>query len=168
VPAVCLIAGILNDFSNVIKVIQTCFRIVQNSERLIGTPSLNPGNTTLIRCLYLLGLVAQHTRIDQRSEQFTSALGVPRNTSVTGLIAKLLAVFTKPIVPETLRKIAVTSYGIPLKKTSSDCRVFVSWKYRVLQIGNRRSSADNHIFLTRWVSSSQKNDIRDFPGLLYD
>src|SRR5271170_2665695 len=102
----------LNDYSNVIRVVQTCFRFVKNSERMIGGGGLNAGNTTLIRCLYLLGLFAQHANIDQRSEQFTVALGVPRNVSVTGLIAKSLAVFTKPIIPEALRKIAVTSYGM--------------------------------------------------------
>ena len=102
----------LNDYSNVIKVVQTCFRPVKNSERIIDTGGLSAGNTTLIRCLYLLGLFAQHAQIEHRSEQFTAALGVPKNVSVTGLIAKSLAAFTKPIVPEALRKIAVTSYGI--------------------------------------------------------
>jgi hypothetical protein len=105
-------AGMLNDYSNIIKVVQTCFRPVKNSERAIDTGGLNPNNTTLIRCLYLLGLFAQHAKIDQRSETFTAALGVPRNVSVTGLIAKSLAAFTKPVVPESLRKIAVSSYGI--------------------------------------------------------
>jgi hypothetical protein len=80
---------------------------------MIGTSALNPGNTTLIRCLYLLGLSAQFAKIDQRSEQFTAALSLPRNTSVVALIAKSLASFTRPVVPETLRKIAVTSYGSP-------------------------------------------------------
>ena len=102
----------LNDYSNVIRVVQTCFRVVKNSERTIDAGGSSAGSTTLIRCLYLLGLFAQHARVDQRSEQFTVALGVPRNVSIIGLIAKSLAVFTKPIVPEALRKIAVTSYGI--------------------------------------------------------
>ena len=103
----------LNDFSNVVKIVKTCLGIVNNSARLIGTASLNPGNTTLIRCLYLLGLSAQFAKIDRRSEEFTSALGLPRKTSVIGLIAKSLALYTKPTVAETLRKIAVTSYGRP-------------------------------------------------------
>jgi hypothetical protein len=109
-------AGMLNDYSNVIRVVQTCFRLVKNSERMIETGGLSAGNTSLIRCLYLLGLFAQHANIDQRSEQFTVTLGVPRDVSITGLIAKSLAVFTKPVVPEALRKIAVTSYGMLRKR----------------------------------------------------
>ena len=101
----------LNDFSNITKVVQTCFRPVKNSERVIDSGQLNAGNTTLIRCLYLLGLFAQHAKINERVEQFNIALGVPKNVSVTGLIAKSLAAFAKPVVPESLRKIAITSYG---------------------------------------------------------
>lgn len=78
---------------------------------MIDSGELNAGNTTLIRCLYLLGLFAQHAKIDARGEQFTTALGLPRNVSVTGLIAKSLTAFSKPVVPESLRKIAITSYG---------------------------------------------------------
>lgn len=108
----CLIAATLNDYSNIIKVVQTCFRPVKNAEKQIATGGLNPGNTTLIRCFYLLGLFAQHAKIDERREQFNPALGIPKNMSVTTLIAKSLAAFSKPAVPEALRKIAVTSYGM--------------------------------------------------------
>lgn len=108
----CLIARLLNDYSNIVKVIQTCFRPVKNAERMIESRDLNVGNTTLIRCLYLLGLFAQHAKISDHSEVFTSGLGVPRNVSVVGLIASSLAAFTKSVVPEALRKIAITSYGI--------------------------------------------------------
>jgi hypothetical protein len=79
---------------------------------MIESGTLNAGNTTLIRCLYLLGLFAQHAKITEHTEQFTAGLGVPRNVSVIGLIAKSLAAFTKPAVPEALRKIAIASYGI--------------------------------------------------------
>ena len=101
----------LNDYSNIIKVIQTCFRQVKNSEKLIGTGRLNPQNTLLTRCLYLLGLFAQHAKIDENKEQVNSALGLPKNVSVTGMIAKLIAAFTRPVVPEQLRKVAISSYG---------------------------------------------------------
>jgi hypothetical protein len=111
VPAVCLIAGMLNDYSNVIKVVQTCFRMVSNSQKTIGSKGLNPGNTNLIRCLYLLGLFAQHARIDKNAKIFNEAFGAAKNVSVTALIAKSLAAFTKPVVPESLRKIAIASYG---------------------------------------------------------
>ena len=110
-PSVSLIAGMLNDYSNIVKVVLTCFRQIKNYERVIGSEGLNTGNTTLIRCLYLLGLFAQHAKIDDHRELFTSTLGLPRNDSVIALIAKSLAAFTKPIVPESLRKIAITSYG---------------------------------------------------------
>ena len=103
----------LNDYTNIIKVVQTCFRPVKASERLIEARELKAGNTTLIRCLYLLGLFAQHAKIDEHTEQFNPSFNVPRNVSVTDLIAKSLAAFTKPIVPEALRKIAITSYGTP-------------------------------------------------------
>jgi hypothetical protein len=122
VPAVCLIARILNDYSNIIKVVQTCFRQVKNSEKLIGTGGLNPQNTLLTRCLYLLGLFAQHARIDENREQVNPALGLPKNVSVTSLIAKLIAAFTKPVVPEQLRKVAISSYGTSIQK-QSDCQV---------------------------------------------
>jgi hypothetical protein len=126
VPAVCLIARKLNDYSNVLKVVSTCFRQVKNTERSIGTNGLNPGNTLLIRCLYLLGLFAQHAKIDEHKEQVNPALGLPMNASVTSLIAKLIAAFAKPTVPEALRKVAITSYGTVMKLQSDD-RVFVSW-----------------------------------------
>jgi ABC-type polar amino acid transport system ATPase subunit len=126
VPAVCLIAGLLNDYSNIIKVVQTCFRPVKASERMIESGELNAGNTTLIRCLYLLGLFAQHGKIDTRGEQFTAALGLPRNVSVTGLIAKSLSAFSKPIVPEPLRKIAITSYGNSFER-NAESRLPLSW-----------------------------------------
>jgi hypothetical protein len=113
---VCLLASLLNDYSNIIKVIQTCLRPVKNAERAIGSSGLNSGNTTLIRCLYLLGLFAQHAKISEHSETFTSGLGVPRNVSVVSLIASSLAAFTKPTVPESFRKIAVTSYGTSFRE----------------------------------------------------
>jgi len=108
---VCLIAGISREYSNVIKVTQNCFRQVKNLEKLIGTGGLNPQNTLLTRCLYLLGLLAQHANIDRNKEQVNPALGLPKNVSVTGMIAKLIAAFTKPVVPEQLRKVAISSYG---------------------------------------------------------
>lgn len=111
----CLIARILNDYSNIIKVVQTCFRQVKNSEKLIGTGGLNPQNTLLTRCLYLLGLFAQHAKIDENKEQVNPALGLPKNVSVTSMIAKLIAAFTKPVVPEQLRKVAVSSYGVSVR-----------------------------------------------------
>jgi len=101
----------LNDYSNIIKVVGTCFRPVTASQKQIESRSLNAGSTTLIRCLYLLGLFAQHAKIDQHAQQFNAALGVAPNVSMTGLIAKSLAAFASPIVPEALRKIAITSYG---------------------------------------------------------
>jgi ABC-type polar amino acid transport system ATPase subunit len=108
---VCLIAGMLSDYSNVIKVLQTCYRMVSNSQRSIDSGGLNAGNTTLIRCLYLLGLFAQHGQIDANTKIFNEAFGVTKNVSVTAMIAKSLASFTRPVVPESLRKIAITSYG---------------------------------------------------------
>lgn len=116
----------LNDYSNVIKVVSTCFRQVKNSERLIGTGGLNPGNTLLIRCLYLLGLFSQHAKIDEHRDQVNPALGLLKNVSVTSLIAKSIAAFTKSAVPEALRKVAITSYGIVFE-LRSDCRFLVSW-----------------------------------------
>jgi len=111
VPAVSFIAEMLSDYSNIIKVVQTCFRLVTDSQRAIDSRGLNPGNPTLIRCLYLLGLFAQHAKIDMHADFFRSALGLARNIPVTAAIAKSLAAFTKPVVPEALRKIAITSYG---------------------------------------------------------
>jgi hypothetical protein len=102
----------LNDYSNINKVIGTCFRLVNNSQRMIGTEGLNPSNKALIRCLYLLGLIAQHAKIDDHADQFRTAMNLPKNASIVGLIAKSLAAFTKPAVPEALRKIAISSYGI--------------------------------------------------------
>jgi hypothetical protein len=81
-----------------------------------------------MRCLYLLGLFAQHGKIDEYAEQFTNALGVPKNVSVTILIAKSLAAFTRPVIPEALRKIAITSYGILFEK-SADRRFPMSWQH---------------------------------------
>jgi hypothetical protein len=101
----------LNDYSNVIKVVQTCFRLVSDSQRAIDSGKLNAGNPTLIRCLYLLGLFAQHAKIDTQVDQFRSALGLAKTVPVTAAIAKSLAAFTRPAVPEALRKIAITSYG---------------------------------------------------------
>ena len=131
VPAVCLIAGMLNDFSNVSKVILTCYRQVKNAERTIGTGGLNPGNTVLIRSVYLLGLFAQHARIGEHREQMNPQLGLPTNSSATGLIAKLLASFTKSVIPEALRKVAITSYGIVFE-AQFNCRVLVSWEHGLL------------------------------------
>lgn len=105
----------LNDYSNIIKVVQTCFRLVSSSQKAIDTGGLNAGNPTLIRCLYLLGLFAQHAKIDAQAELFRSALGLAKNVLVTVAIARALAAFTKPVVPEALRKIAITSYGILLE-----------------------------------------------------
>ena len=115
VPTVCLIAEILNDYSNVIKVLVTCFRLVTDSQRPINSGGLNAGNRTLIRSLYLLGLFAQHARIDANANAFKEALNAPKNASVTAMIAKSLAALTKPVVPEDLRKVAITSYGEPLE-----------------------------------------------------
>ena len=78
---------------------------------MIGTGGLNPQNTLLTRCLYLLGLFAQHAKIDEHKEQINPALGLSLNTSVTSLIAKAIAVFTKPVLPEQVRKVAISSYG---------------------------------------------------------
>lgn len=78
---------------------------------MIDSGQLNAENTTLIRCLYLLGLFAQHAKIDEHAELFNAALGAPKNVSLTGLIAKSLAAFAKPVVQESLRKTAITSYG---------------------------------------------------------
>ena len=103
----------LNDYANIIKVVQTCFRLVSNSQRTIESGGSIAANPTLIRCLYLLGLFAQHAKIDLQAEQFRSALGLAKNVLVTATIAKSLAAFTKPVVPESLRKIAITSYGTP-------------------------------------------------------
>jgi hypothetical protein len=111
---VCLISRLTNEFVNIIKVLVTCYRQIKNAERTIGTTALNPTNTTLIRCLYLLGLFAQHAQIDQHKEQFNQPLGIPPTGSVISLIANAIASFTTPVVPEALRKIAVSSYGRPL------------------------------------------------------
>jgi len=97
---------------NIIKVLVTCYRQIKNAERTIGTSALNPGNTTLIRCLYLLGLFAQHAQIDQHKEQFNPPLGIPNTGSVISLFANAIAAFTGSVVPEALRKIAISSYGI--------------------------------------------------------
>ena len=97
---------------NIIKVLVTCYRQIKNAERTIGTSALNPGNTTLIRCLYLLGLFAQHAQIDQHKEQFNPPLGIPNTGSVISLFANAIAAFTSSVVPEALRKIAISSYGI--------------------------------------------------------
>jgi len=112
VPAVCLISRMTNDYVNIIKVLVTCYRQIKNAERTIGTSALNPGNTTLIRCLYLLGLFAQHAQIDQHKEQFNPPLGIPNTGSVISLFANAIAAFTGSVVPEALRKIAISSYGI--------------------------------------------------------
>jgi hypothetical protein len=133
VPAVSLISGMLNDYSNIVKVVQTCFRLVNNSQRTIGSESVNPNNKALIRCLYLLGLFAQHAKIDEHADQFRAALGASKNTSIVGLIAKSLAAFTKPVVPEALRKIAISSYGIDAC-LFSDNRFSVPREYRILQV----------------------------------
>ena len=61
--------------------------------------------------MYLLGLFAQHAKIDEYAELFNAALGAPKNVSVTALIAKSLTAFAKPVVQESLRKTAITSYG---------------------------------------------------------
>jgi hypothetical protein len=84
---------------------------VNGSQKAIDSGQLKTGNTTLIRCLYLLGLVGQHAKIDEHRQQVNPALGHPINVSVTGLIARSLAVIANPKVPESLRKIAITSYG---------------------------------------------------------
>jgi hypothetical protein len=97
---------------NIIKVLVTCFRQIKTAERTIGTAALNPANTTLIRCLYLLGLFAQHAQIDQHKEQFNQSLGIPLTGSVISLIANAIAAFTRPVVPEALRKIAISSFGM--------------------------------------------------------
>lgn len=102
----------LNDYSNINKVLGTCFRLVNSSQRMIGKEGLNPSNKALIRCLYLLGLIAQHAKIDDHADQFRGTTGLPKNASIVGLIAKSLAAFTNPVVPEALRKIAISSYGI--------------------------------------------------------
>jgi len=123
----------LNDYTNVLKVVQTCFRQVRNSERAIDSGTLNAGNTTLIRCLYLLGLFAQHGRIDERREQFNPALGVPKNVSATSMIAKSIAAFAKPVLLEGLRKVAITAYGIVCcLELVLMVRLLVPWKYRIL------------------------------------
>jgi hypothetical protein len=101
----------LNDYSNIVKVVQTCFKLVSNFQRSIDSGQLNAGNSTLIRCLYLLGLFAQHAKIDARADSFRSALGLAKNVPVTATIGKSLAAFTGPKVPEALRKIAIASYG---------------------------------------------------------
>jgi hypothetical protein len=108
---VCLISRLTNEFVNIIKVLVTCYRQVKNAGRTIGTAGLNPANTTLIRCLYLLGLFAQHAQIDQHKEQFNQPLGIPPTGSVISLIANAIVAFTRPVVPEALRKIAISSYG---------------------------------------------------------
>jgi hypothetical protein len=151
----------LNDYSNVIKVVSTCFRQVKSSERSIGIGGLNPGNTLLIRCLYLLGLFAQYAKIDEHREQFNPALGLAMNVSVTSLIAKLIAAFTQSSVPEALRKVAITSYGI-LLLGQSDNRFLVSWQYRLFQIGNGGCSADYHIFIARRIASVKEDYFGDF------
>ena len=107
-----MIADLLNDYSNIVKVVVTCFRPVNASQRAIESGNVNAGSTTLIRCLYLLGLVAQHAKIDEHAKQFNPAFGLAMNVSVTEVIAKSLAAFANPKVPESLRKIAITSYGI--------------------------------------------------------
>ena len=101
----------LSDYSNIIKVVQTCFKLVSNSRRSIDSGRLNAGNPTLIRCLYLLGLFAQHAKIDAHGDSFRTALGLAKSVPVTATIARTLAAFTGPEVPESLRKIAITSYG---------------------------------------------------------
>ena len=101
----------LDDYSTVVRVVVTCHKKVQTAEGQLKTGQLSSGNTTLIRCLYLLGLCAQYGRIDTRAEQFRNGLGLANSVSPTGLIAEVLARFCKPIVPESLRKIAVVSYG---------------------------------------------------------
>jgi hypothetical protein len=101
---------------------------VTTSQKQIGTGTLNTGNTTLIRCLYLLGLFAQHAKIDKHSQLFNSALGIAPNIFVTSLIAKSLAAFASPAVPEALRKIAITSYGKSFSCVS-DFRLSLSRQY---------------------------------------
>lgn len=101
----------LSDYSNIIKVVQTCFRVVSNFQRSIDSGGLNAGNPTLIRCLYLLGLFTQHAKIDVHADSFRSALGLAKNIPVTATIARSLAALTRAEVPEALRKIAITSYG---------------------------------------------------------
>jgi hypothetical protein len=105
----------LNDYSNVIKVLLTCFRLVTDSQRPVNSRGLNAGNASLIRSLYLLGLFAQHARIDANANAFKEALNAQKNASGTAMIAKSLAALNKPVVPEDLRKIAISSYGEPLE-----------------------------------------------------
>lgn len=124
--------------------------MVSNSQKTIGSKELNPGNTTLIRCLYLLGLFAQHARIDKNAKIFNEAFGAAKNVSVTALIAKSLAAFTKPVVPESLRKIAIASYGT-LTFEYSDSRILMSRESKFLQDGNARCEADYHVLPARWL-----------------
>ena len=100
----CLIADLLNDYSTIIKLIETCLGLVKKAEHMIASGALNVQTTTLMRCLYLLGLFGQHAN--------TGRLNVRSNVSGFALIASSLSSFTKSVVPETLRKSAVTSYGI--------------------------------------------------------
>jgi hypothetical protein len=93
---------------------------------MIETGTITPGNTTLIRCLYLLGLIAQHANIDTHAQKFNPALGTPMNVSVTGMIARSLAALANPKVPEWLRKIAITSYG-SIRLDAVDDRIPLSW-----------------------------------------
>ena len=95
-------------------------------EHSIQTGEIKPGNTTLIRCLCILGLFAQHGKIDEHAQHFNAVFGVSKNISATDSIAELLAAFTNSMVPEAVRKIAITSYGIA-RDGHSDSRVPVSW-----------------------------------------
>jgi hypothetical protein len=117
----------LDDLSTVIRVVFTCYRKLQEAENQAKTGQLDPGSTMLIRCLYLLGLCAQHAKIDTRAEKYRSALGLAKGVSPTGVIAQILARFCRPVVPESLRKIAVLSYGKSYT-VPTDNRFPVSWK----------------------------------------